>query len=172
MFTIYRDNVTWDPDQLAAAKKKVEENSATFIDQDRQGEQCSYLLSFLLCLCCEAMTSSFAYIHIDFSRNVSMKTMEFQNFMTSLFSIRFTSKFHCFVRNFLLFLIDLTQTWTEFLLLRVMHICHLFLSFVCVCCVCICLWVYSRMFTSQQKTPTTLLSPSRDHANSYQATVF
>ena len=56
--------------------------------------------------------------------------------------------------------------------LRVMHICHLFLSFVCVCCVCICLWVYSRMFTSQQKTPTTLLSPSRDHANSYQATVF
>ena len=47
-------------------------------------------------------THSFAYsiIHIDCSRNVSLKIMEIQNFISSLFSIRFTSNFLCAVRSF------------------------------------------------------------------------
>ena len=48
---------------------------------------------------------SLTCIHIDCSRNVSLKIMEIQNFISSLFSFWFRSNFHCSVKNSLLFLL-------------------------------------------------------------------
>ena len=48
------------------------------------------------------------HIHIDWSRNVLWKFAKLQSVITSLFFNRFSSGFHCYVWNFLLFLLSLT----------------------------------------------------------------
>ena len=56
----------------------------------------------------EVMTSSthsFAYIHIDWSINILWKFAKLQSVITSLFVNQFSSGFHCYVWNFLLFLL-------------------------------------------------------------------
>ena len=50
------------------------------------------------------------HIHIDWSRNVLWKFAKLESVITSLFFNRFSSGFHCFVWNFLLFILKLIQT--------------------------------------------------------------
>ena len=45
------------------------------------------------------------HIHIDWSRNVLWKFVKLQSVITSLFFNQFSSGFHCYVWNFLLFLL-------------------------------------------------------------------
>ena len=49
------------------------------------------------------LTHFHIHIHIECSRNVSLKITKIKNFISSLFFIRFTSNFRCSIRNVLLF---------------------------------------------------------------------
>ena len=53
-------------------------------------------------------------IHKDWSRNVFRKNVKFQNVISSLFLIQFSSFFHCSVEKNVLCLIKLIQFWSRF----------------------------------------------------------
>ena len=53
-------------------------------------------------------------IHKDWSRSVFGKNMKFQNVITSLFLIRFSSFLHCSVGKIFLFLLTFIKFWTGF----------------------------------------------------------
>ena len=53
-------------------------------------------------------------IHIDGSRNVSLKTTKLKKFISSLFFPRFLSVFHCSIRNVLIFLLNWIKPGPDF----------------------------------------------------------
>ena len=75
------------------------------------------------------------HIHIDWSRNVLWKFAKLQSVITSLFFNQFSSGFHCYVWNFLLFLLKfklyLFRIYPLIKCLLLRYILHMYLYIYC-----------------------------------------